>query len=139
MANMNRVFLMGNLTREPRLKQTNAGNSVAELGVAINDNYKNRDGELVESACFVDIDVWGRQAESCAEYLDKGSPVMIDGKLKFDSWENDEGQRRSKIRVHAFRVQFLGRPRKKAEAEDGGSEVARSAAEAEPVEAEMPF
>ncbi|MDP6630117.1 MAG: single-stranded DNA-binding protein [Kiritimatiellia bacterium] len=109
MSSMNRVFLAGNLTRDPELKQTNSGMAVADLGVAINDHYKNRNGEQVERVCFTDVVVWGRQAETCTQYLTKGAPVLVEGRLQLDRWENADGQPRSKMRVCANRVQFIGR------------------------------
>jgi len=111
MASMNRVYLLGNLTRDPELRQLPSGTAVAEFGLAVSERYKNKSGEDAESTCFVDIVVWERQAENCAKYLNKGSSVMVEGKLQFDSWEKD-GQKRSKLRVRADNVQFLGKPRK---------------------------
>ncbi len=109
MSSMNRVFLAGNLTRDPELKQTSSGMAVADLGVAVNDRYKNRNGEQVERVCFTDVVVWGRQAETCTQYLTKGAPVLVEGRLQLDRWENADGQPRSKMRVCANRVQFIGR------------------------------
>ena len=109
MSSMNRVFLAGNLTRDPVLKETNSNVAVADLGVAINEKYKNRDGEEVERVCFVDVVVWGRQAETCSQYLVKGAPVMVEGRMQLDRWESPEGQPRSKMRVCAQRVHFIGR------------------------------
>jgi len=106
---MNRVFLAGNLTRDPELKQTNSGMAVTDLGVAVNERYKNRNGEQVERVCFTDVVVWGRQAETCTQYLTKGAPVLVEGSLQLDRWENADGQPRSKMRVRANRVQFIGR------------------------------
>jgi len=106
---MNRVFLAGNLTRDPELKQTNNGMAVADLGVAVNERYKNRNGEQVERVCFTDVVVWGRQAETCTQYLTKGAPVLVEGRLQLDRWENADGQPRSKMLVCANRVQFIGR------------------------------
>lgn len=107
MASINRVFLMGNLTRDPQVRQIPSGTSVADLGLAVNESYRNKSGEQVESTCFADIVVWGRQAEACGEYLTKGSAVFIEGRLQFDQWESKEGDRRSKLRVRADRVQFM--------------------------------
>lgn len=108
MANLNKVFLMGNLTRDPEVRYIPSGTAVADLGVAVNERYKDRDsGEWREKPVFVDVTVWRRQAETCAEYLSKGSPVMIEGRLQLDQWENKEGQKRSKLKVLADRVQFL--------------------------------
>ena len=91
------------------------GTAVADLGLAINENFKNKAGETVEQTCFVDVVVWGRQAETSAEYLHKGSPVFVEGRLQLDQWENQQGEKRSKLRVRADRVQFLGAPSKSTE------------------------
>lgn len=112
MADMNKVILIGNLTRDPQLRRTPSGTAVADVGLAVSDNYKNREGQLVERVCFVDVVVWGRQAETTEQYLKKGSPALIEGRLVYDSWENDKGEKRSRLKVQAERVQFLGgRPR----------------------------
>ena len=115
MASYNRVLLMGNLTRNPEIRYTPSGTAVADLGLAINENFKNKAGEMVEQTCFVDVVVWGRQAETSAEYLHKGSPVFVEGRLQLDQWENQQGEKRSKLRVRADRVQFLGSPDKGTE------------------------
>ena len=119
MANLNRVILAGRLTRDPEVRYTPSGTAVADLGFAISDNYRNKAGELVEQACFVDVVVWGRQAETSGEYLRKGSPALIEGRLQFDQWENQQGEKRSKLRVRAERVQFLSN-RKSEDGENGG-------------------
>ena len=108
MASFNRVILLGNLTRNPELRYTPSNTAVVDLGLAVNDSYKNQAGEVVERPCFVDVVVWGRQAETAAEYLRKGSPVLVEGRLQLDQWENQQGEKRSKLRVRADRVQFLG-------------------------------
>ena len=107
MASYNRVMLMGNLTRNPELRYTPSGSAVADLGMAVNESFKNKSGETVEQTCFVDVVVWGRQAETASEYLQKGSPVFVEGRLQFDQWESQQGEKRSKLRVRAERVQFL--------------------------------
>ena len=107
MASYNRVMLMGNLTRNPEMKYTPSGSAVADLGLAVNESFKNKAGETIEQTCFVDVVVWGRQAETAAEYLKKGSPVFVEGRLQFDQWESQQGEKRSKLRVRAERVQFL--------------------------------
>lgn len=112
MSTLNRVFLMGNLTRDPEVRYTPSGTAVGDLGLAVNETYKNKAGESVESTVFVDVEVWSRQAETCAEYLYKGSPVFVEGRLKLDQWENQQGEKRSKLRVRADRVQFLGSPKR---------------------------
>lgn len=108
MASYNRVLLIGNLTRNPDIRYTPSGTAVVDLGLAVNENFKNKAGETVEQVCFVDIVVWGRQAETAAEYLQKGSAVFVEGRLQLDQWENQQGEKRSKLRVRADRVQFLG-------------------------------
>jgi single-strand DNA-binding protein len=110
MTGFNRVVLIGNLTRDPQLRQIPSGTSVTELGLATNERYRNREGETAERVCFVDIVVWGRQAETCEQYLSKGSPVLVEGSLQLDQWLSSEGSKRSKIRVRADRVRFMGRP-----------------------------
>ena len=115
MASYNRVLLMGNLTKNPELRTTPTGMAVTEFGLAINENFKNKAGELVERTCFVDVVVWGRQAETSAEYLQKGSSAFIEGRLQLDKWENEKGEKRSKLRIRADRVQFLGSSGKSTE------------------------
>ena len=107
MPSLNRVFLMGNLTRDPELRFIPSGTAVAEFGMAINRVYTSRDGEKKEDVCFVDIVTWGKTAENCDNYLSKGSPVFVEGRLQYDSWETGDGQKRSRLRVVADRVQFL--------------------------------
>lgn len=134
MASMNKVILMGNLTRDPELKHISSGRAVADMRLAMSEKYKNKDGEIVESTCFIDIVVWGRQAETCNEFLHKGSPAIVEGKLQYESWENDEGQRRSRIRVVASRVQFVGGRRSSGEQQN-----AENKEEMEDEMAGMPF
>ena len=109
MASFNKVLLMGNLTRDPELRYTGSGAAVASFGLAVNRKYKAGD-EWKEEVCFVDITVWAKQAENCAEYLHKGSPVFVEGRLNYQSWESDTGQKRNKLEVVANNVQFMGRP-----------------------------
>lgn len=106
--NLNHVILAGNLTRDPELRQINTERVVANVGMAINRRWKNAAGELQEEATFVDIEAWGRTAELMGQYLKKGSPVYIEGRLKLDQWEDKEGQKRSRLKVVAENVQFLG-------------------------------
>lgn len=109
MAGYNRVVMIGNLTRDPDYKQLASGQAVCRLGLAINRQFKNRQtGDMVQEVCFVDIDVWGAQAESCHQYLQKGRQVLIEGRLKLDTWEDQAtGQNRSKHSIVADRVVFL--------------------------------
>ena len=109
MASYNRVVLVGNLTRDPDYKQLSSGQAVCKIGLATNRQYKNRQtGAVVQEVCYIDVDVWGAQAESCRQYLQKGRGVLIEGRLKLDSWEDQNGQSRSKHSVVADRVVFLG-------------------------------
>jgi single-strand DNA-binding protein len=109
MASFNRIIIAGNLTRDPEYKQLSSGQSVTRLGLASNRNYKNRQtGMLIQEVCFVDIDVFGPQADSCNQYLQKGRAVLVEGRLKFDTWQSPEGQTRSKHSIVADRVVFLG-------------------------------
>ena len=108
MANLNMVLLIGNLTRDPELRYIPSGTAVANMGLATNRIYTTQDGERKEEVCFVEIVVWSKTAENCANYLSKGSSVFVEGRLQFDSWETEDGQKRSKLRVVANRVQFLG-------------------------------
>ena len=107
MASFNRVILMGNLTRDIELKYTQSGLAVTDVGIAVSDRRKNQAGEWVEETTFVDVTLWGRTAEVASEYLSKGSPIFIEGRLKLDTWES-EGQKRSKLRVVGERMQMLG-------------------------------
>ncbi len=108
MANFNRVIMIGNLTRDPEHKQLTSGTAVCRLGLATNRQFKNRQtGAMVQEVCFIDVDVWGAQAESCKQYLQKGRAVLIEGRLKFDTWEDPNGQTRSKHSIVADRVVFL--------------------------------
>ena len=106
MSSFNRVIMAGNLTRDPEYKQL-ANGAVCRLGLASNRQYKSKQGDMVQEVCYVDIDVWGPQAESCNQYLQKGRAVLIEGRLKFDSWKDNEGQTRSKHIIVADRVVFL--------------------------------
>lgn len=121
MASYNRVIVMGNLTRDPEVRQLPSGMTVAEIGLAVNDRYKNAKGEMVDEATFVDVTLWGRTAEIAGEYLSKGSPALIEGRLKLDTWESD-GQKRSKLKVVADKLQLLG---SKGDGGIGGGEAPR--------------
>lgn len=109
MASLNRVILIGNLTRDPELRYTPNGSSVASFGLAVNRTYTNKQGERVENVDFFNIVVWAKLAELCSEYIKKGSPVAIEGRLQSRSWETEDGQKRSVVEVVAENVQFLGR------------------------------
>jgi len=106
MANYNRVILVGNITRDIELRHTNSGMAVTDLGLAVNDRRK-KGSEWVEETTYIDVTLWDRQAEVANEFLRKGSPVLIEGRLKLDTWEQD-GQKRSKLKVTGDRMQMLG-------------------------------
>jgi single-strand DNA-binding protein len=106
MASYNRVILVGNLTRDIELKYTPGGTAVTDIGMAMNDRRKSANGEWVDETTFVDVTLWGRTAEVASEYLSKGSPILVEGRLKLDTWETD-GQKRSKLRVVCDRMQML--------------------------------
>ena len=110
MANFNKVILIGNLTRDPEIRYTPSGTAVGDLRMAVNRRFRTGDGQEREETCFVGVTVWGRQAETCGEYLKKGQPALVEGRLKYDEWEK-EGQKFSRLSVVAERVQFLGSPR----------------------------
>jgi single-strand DNA-binding protein len=107
MASFNRVILVGNLTRDPELRYIPSGTAVTEVGLAVNDRRKNASGEWVDETTFIDVTLWGRTAEVASEYLNKGSSVLIEGRLKLDTWEKD-GKKNSKLRVVGERMQMLG-------------------------------
>ena len=125
MASFNRVLLMGNLTKDPEIRALPSGVNVADLRLAVNDDYTDKQGQKVERACFVDVVAWDKQADACARSLTKGSPILVEGKLQMDEWTTKEGEKRSKLRIRAERVQFLG-PRRSGPAEgadrEGGQE-----------------
>ncbi len=122
MANVNKVFLIGNLTRDPELRYTPSGAAVTDLGLAINRIYTTKDGDRREETLFLDVTVWNRQAENCCQYLKKGRPIHVEGYLKMDSWDDKTtGEKRSKIKVEAERVQFLDSRR----GDDSGSSARR--------------
>lgn len=108
MASYNRIIMMGNLTRDPEYRQLASGQALCRLGLASNRQFKNKQtGTQVQEVCFIDIDVWGPQAESCRQYLSKGRSVLVEGRLKLDTWQENDGTRRSKHSIVADRVTFL--------------------------------
>ena len=122
-ATLNKVFLMGNLTRDPDMRQTPTGETVAELGLAVSEQFRSRTtGETREVVTFVDITVWGKVAENCGQYLTKGRPIFVEGRLVLDTWEDKaSGQKRSRLRVRADRVQFLYAPERARRDTNGAS------------------
>lgn len=110
MASYNKVLLIGNLTRDPELRYLQSGSAVVNFGLAVNRKYRNRSQEMVEETTFVDIEGWGPQAETFSRYMSKGRPVFVEGRLRLDSWEAKDGQKRNKLRVVMENFQFLGGP-----------------------------
>ena len=109
MANFNKVLIMGNLTRDPELRYTQGGSAVVKFGMAVNRKYRNNTTqEMVEETTFVDVEGWGRSAETFNQYMSKGRPVFVEGRLRFDTWESKEGQKRTKLMVVMENFQFLG-------------------------------
>jgi single-strand DNA-binding protein len=124
MASFNKVILVGNLTRDPELRYTPKGMAIAKIGLAVNRVWRNEAGETKEEVTFVDVDVFGRTAENVGQYMRKGRPILIEGRLRLDQWDDRQtGQKRSKLGVVAETVQFLGSP-------TGASNVGGEAAEA---------
>ena len=110
MASLNKVFLLGNLVRDPDLRGLPSGQSVCELRMAVSRRYINGSGQETEETCFVDVVVWGKSAKNCKQYLAKGSQVMVEGRLQFDQWEDRNGGGiRSRLRVTAEQIQFMNR------------------------------
>ena len=108
MASLNKVFLIGNLVRPPELRYTPSGTAVADMRIAVNRSFTTQSGEKRDDTCFLTVVVWGKQAEACGEYLDKGRPIMVEGRLQTREWETKDGQKRNVVEVVAERVQFLG-------------------------------
>jgi len=124
MAGYNRIIIVGNLTRDPELKQLPSGQAVCRLALAANRQFKNKQtGLMVQEVCYVDVDVWGNQAENCKNFLQKGRPVLVEGRLKLDTWKDNDGQTRSKHSIVADRIVFLGAGQ--------GAEIAESEAQEE--------
>ncbi len=108
MANYNKVILAGNLTRDPQLSYTPSQTPVCEFGMAINRRYRGGDGQQREDTCFVECQAWGKTGEIINQYMSKGRPLLVEGRLTYDAWEGKDGQRRSKLRVTVENFQFLG-------------------------------
>jgi single-strand DNA-binding protein len=143
MANLNKVLLLGNVTRDPEVRYTPKGSAVCDLGVAVNRAYTTDSGDKREEVTFVDVTLWGRTAEVASEYLKKGRPVFIEGRLQMDTWDDKQtGQKRTRLRVVADNMQLLGgRPSGGAESGEGrqASAPPKKSAPSEPDEDEIPF
>ena len=109
MASFNKVILMGNLTRDPELRYTPSGTAIAKMGLAVNRVWRDSEGQQKEEVTFVDVDAFGKQAETIGQYMQKGRPILVEGRLKLDQWEDkNSGQRRSKLGVVLERFTFVG-------------------------------
>lgn len=124
MAGFNKVILMGNLTRDPQLKYLPNNTAVCELGLAVNHKWRDREGNQRDEVCFVDLSVFGRQAETINQYMSKGRPVLIEGRLKYDTWTGQDGQKRSKHSVIVDNFRFVGA--REGGGQDSGQSRARS-------------
>ncbi|MFA5265200.1 MAG: single-stranded DNA-binding protein [Opitutaceae bacterium] len=110
MAHLNKVFLIGNLTRDPELRVTPKGTPICQFGLAVNRQFKDESGATRDETTFVDIEAWGKQGELVSKYLAKGSPCFVEGRLRLDQWEDKtSGQKRSRLKIVLDNVQFLGR------------------------------
>jgi single-strand DNA-binding protein len=149
MASFNKTILVGNLTRQPEMRQTAGNQELCEFGMAMNESWMAKDGTKKEETVFVDITVWGNQAGPCNNFLDKGSLVLVEGRLKLDTWVSKEGENRNKLKVVAQRVQFLTpkqqseenhdqTPKTNAEDEDQSGKEMRNMIE-DAVEEKLPF
>lgn len=140
MASYNRIIMMGNLTRDPEHKQLTSGQAVCRLGLASNRQFKNKQtGSMVQEVCFVDVDVWGPQAESCRQYLSKGRAVLVEGRLKLDSWQEADGAKRSKHTIVADRVTFLATgPQGQVEEGEGMNDESEFVPASSPARSAMP-
>ncbi len=123
MASLNKVLLMGNLTRDPELRVTGGNLAICKFGLAVNRVYRNREGERKEDTTFVDVDAFGGPAETIAKYMSKGKPIFIEGRLQLDSWETNTGEKRSKLKVVCDSFQFIG---SRGDG-DGGQQVSHEA------------
>jgi single-strand DNA-binding protein len=138
MANFNKVFLIGNLTRDPQLSYLPSQTAVVDFGLAVNRRWTGQDGERREETCFVDCRAFGRQAENINKYLSKGRQLLVEGRLTFNSWTAQDGTKRSKHRVTVENFQFLGGPAGAGAAEEDSGKAGREA-EAEPSADDIPF
>ncbi len=131
-SNINRVVLVGNLTRDPELRQTPSGTAVCKLRIAVNTRQKNNEtGEWGDKPNYFDVTVWGNQGESCAQFLSKGRPVAVDGRLDWREWEAQDGQKRQAVEIIADTVQFLGSRGDSPGGEAGGNQFVPAGAAAE--------
>ncbi len=126
MASFNKVLLIGNLTKDPELRYTPQGTAVINMRIAVNRRFKDKNQESKEETCFVTVVAWDKQAETCNQYLHKGSQIFVEGRLQSRSWEDATGQKRNVIEVRAERVQFLGSPTGQAKTAPASDTVSNS-------------
>jgi single-strand DNA-binding protein len=139
MASFNKVIIAGNLTRDPELRYTPKGTAIARIGVACNRKWKSETGELKEEVTFVDVDAFGKQAETIGQYLKKGRPILIEGRLRYETWEDKQsGQKKSKLGVVLESFQFLDSGGGRSEGGSAPSRPAPSAPSSEPAGGDMP-
>lgn len=129
MASFNKVILMGNMTRDPQLRYLPSNTAVCEFGLAVNRRWRDRDGNMKEDTCFVDVSAFGKPGETINQYMAKGRQILVEGHLRFDSWTGQDGQKRSKLSVVVENFQFVGA---RGEGGEGGGAPARSAPEGRP-------
>lgn len=140
MATMNVVMLMGNLTKDPEIRSLPSGTAVADLRLAMSEDFKDRDGVEQKKVCYVDITAWDKQAEFCRQFLHKGDPVLVEGKLDYQEWQTEQGEKRNKLKVRASRVSGLSKPVGIGEKSEGRGSLAvstsgvRKGGKVEPVE-----
>jgi single-strand DNA-binding protein len=147
MASFNKVILMGNLTRDVELKAIGSGQSVAKISLAVNRNFTTASGEKREEVTYVECESWGKQAEVMAKYLSKGRPVLVEGRLKLDSWQDKEGNKRSALKVVEEAFQIVGAPGgggggsqwSRGNANDGGDQGFQEPASSGPAGDDIPF
>ena len=139
MNNVNRVIVVGNLTRDPELRYTTTGVAVCDLSIAVNRSWKGKDGKPQEQVSFFDITIFKRTAEVCAEHLKKGRPVLVDGSLVQERWENEKQEKRSRVKIVASAVHFLGPRPDSGEGKKPEPAAAAAPAGAGPVDEDVPF
>lgn len=138
MASLNKVLLIGNLTKDPELRYTPNGTAVTNLRLAVNRKFKDRNGELKEDTCFLTVTAWDKQAEICNQYLQKGRQVFVEGRLQSRSWETTDGQKRNTIDVRAERIQFLSPPKGAEAPSPAPAPAAEESSEPQPAPSSSP-
>ena len=143
MASFNKVILVGNLTRDPELRVTGTGLAICKIGLAVNRSYTSKDGESKDETTYVDVDAFGKQAEILGKYMQKGRPLMVEGRLKLDQWESSDGQKRSKLGVVLESFQFLGgrddNTSRSSSTSDSNSQDISNNAQEESFDGDVPF